>query len=531
MENASPAAPGPSIEELRDALQRSQRQAVGLVETHVSWVLLGDADAFKVKKPVRLPFLDFGSLESRREACEEELRLNRSFSPALYRDVVAIRASADGTLSFGGAEGAAVEYAVRMRRFADGSTWAERLEAGSLQPDDVDAFAERLAAIHRAAARPIAGTSLGAPAERWATLQRLLAGIEAQQAAAQRPARAWPVLRRWFEHEAARLERHAQARLAEGHVRECHGDLHLGNIVQEGAESFPFDALEFDPALRWLDVLDDLAFPVMDLIANHRRDLASRLLTAWLDASGEHDGLPALRFFLVGRALVRAHVAAIDQAAARSRPGSRPAASYLRLAARLGSHADPRLAITHGLPGSGKTFASQALLEAAGAIRVRSDVERKRLLGVPALGATGDAAVAYGATLTARTYDRLHEVARLALEAGWPVIVDAAFLKEEERRRFADLARSLRAPFTIIDCQAPPSVLEERIERRLATHRDASEADLSTLRHLSAVAEPLRREEQAQAIVVDAGRPLPPARLARRWLAAALLSKSPEPLG
>ena len=534
MDSAASALPAPSIEELRAALQRSQRQPVQLVETHISWVLLGDAEAFKVKKPVRLPFLDFGSLENRRAACEEELRLDRAFAPELYRDVVAIRSLADGTLAFGGAAGEAVEYAVRMRRFAAGSTWAERLAAGSLMPRHVDAFAERMAAIHRAAPRPVAGTAVGTPAPRRATLQRLLAGIDAQQAASPRPAhawpaRAWPALRRWFEQEGARLERHALARLADGHVRECHGDLHLGNIVQEGDAAVPFDALEFDPALRWIDVLDDLAFTVMDLLANRRRDLALRLLVAYLDASGDHDGLPALRFFLVGRALVRAHVAAIDEADGRTRPGTRRSARYLRLAERLATHVDPRLAITHGLPGSGKTFASQSLLETAGAIRVRSDVERKRLLGVPALSATGDAGVAYGEALTIRTYDRLHDVARLALTAGWPVIVDAAFLREAERRRFAALARSLAVPFTILDCQAPMPVLRERIERRLATQRDASEADLRTLEHLATQAEPLRDDEQARAIVVDAGRPVPPATIAARWREAPPPSGPPQP--
>ena len=507
------------IADIRETLQRSQRQPMQLVETHVSWILLGDTEAFKVKKPVRLPFLDFSSLARRRAACEEELRLNRTYSPGLYRDVACLRADGDGGLSLDG-PGEPVEYAVRMRRFAAGSTWAERLAEGTLLPHHVDGFAERLASIHRAAPRRVdcaSGPSLEA---RQATLLRLLEGIEAQQKAGPDRTYAWPALRRWFEREASRLARHQTARFVAGHVRECHGDLHLGNIVQESHESLPFDALEFDPALRWIDVLDDVAFPVMDLLAHRRRDLALRLLCAYLDASGEHDGLPALRFFLVGRALVRAHVAAIDEAQGRMRPGMRRALSYLRLAERIAAHVDPRLAVTHGLPGSGKTFASQGLLEAAGAIRFRSDVERKRLLGVPALGTTGDPAVAYGPTITSQTYDRLFDLARMTLIAGWPVVVDAAFLEERQRRRFAGLAQALRVPFTIVECQAPAAMMQARIAQRQATGHDASEADAAVLARLDAAREPLRCDEKANTIVVDASQPLPTATLAQRWLEA-----------
>ena len=519
MSEALPPDAGATIEGIRSALQRGQRQAVRLVETHVSWVLLGEREALKVKKPVRLPFLDFASLEARRRACEEELRLNRRLAPTLYRDVLAIRRAADGTLVFDGA-GEIVEYAVRMRRFADGATWAEKVGDASLLPHHIDAFAERLAALHAAAPRASVEARVGTPDVHRATLQRLLAGIDAQQAESRRPSRSWPSLRAWLEGEAKRLAPHAEARFADGRVRECHGDLHLGNIVQEDGEALPFDALEFDPALRWIDVLDDVAFPVMDLLANHRRDLALRLVNAYLDASGDHAGLPALRFFLVGRALVRAHVAAIDEGEGRHRPGTRRADTYLRLAERLAAHVDPRLAITHGLPGSGKTFASQGLLEAAGAIRVRSDVERKRLLGVAPLGSTGDADVAYGADLTAKTYGKLFDIARLALVAGWPVIVDAAFLRQHERRRFADLAQDLGVPFTLVDCRAPMETLRARIARRQAGRQDASEADATVLARLSEVAEPLRCDEQANAIVVEASRPLPPAALAAHWLAA-----------
>ena len=483
----------------REQLQAHEGAPVRMIETHVSWVLLAGPLAYKLKKPVRLGFVDFTTLAERRRCCAEELRLNRRFAPDVYLDVVEVRQGLRGP-SFG-ADGEVVDVAVRMRRFADGALWSERLAAGSLGPAQIDAFARRLAATHRAAPVAAAEAGFGAPALRARVVEGLVVAIEAWQLGRRALVPEWPALRIWLREEVTRLDRHWNERLRASAVRECHGDLHLANVVQRGDEAFAFDALEFAAELRWIDPLDDLAFLVTDLLANGRRDLGFRLLNAYLEESGDYEGIPALRFFLVGRALVRAEVAALRSAGGDDAADA-AALGYLRLAGALARGADARLAITCGLPGSGKTFVSQALAETVGAVRVRSDVERKRLFGIAALASSRDrvAGGIYGAAATELTYARLLAVARLILGAGWPTLVDAAFLRRAERDRFRQLAATLAAPFAILHCSAEMALLRERIAARRDRGDDASEADLDVLERLSRVAEPPGDDERAATI-------------------------------
>ena len=502
---------------LRARLREQQNEPVRLIETHVSWVLLARQLAYKIKKPVRLPFLDFTSLAERRRCCVEELRLNRRFAPDLYLDVVEVRQGPAGPRFDG--PGEAVDVAVRMRRFADGALWSERLAAGTLGAAQIDSFACALAAAHRDAAAAPGDSEHGSPAARARVTDGLVAAIDAWQSGASHRLE-WPPLRAWLNAEVARLDRHWRERLSAGAVRECHGDLHLGNVLQQGKDALAFDALEFAADLRWIDPLDDLAFLVMDLLAHDRRDLGFRLLNAYLEESGDYDGVPALRFFLVSRALVRAQVGTLRGAGGDDNDAGNDAAlRYLTLASALAFGRDPRLAITCGLPGSGKTFVSQSLAETVGAVRVRSDVERKRLFGVDPLESSRDRSAdsIYGAEATELTYARLLAVARKSLEAGWPTLVDAAFLRRAERARFAGLAASLAVPFAILHCHAEAALLRQRIEARRERNDDASEADLDVLQRLTRVAELPGDAELASTIDCDASAPQAPADLARRW--------------
>jgi len=492
------------IDALAAELAAEEQVEPRLVETPISWVLLASSLAYKIKKPVRLPFLDFTSLAARRRYCDEELRLNRRFAPSLYLDVVEVHDSPRGASLAG--SGRVLDVAVRMRRFADGALWSERIGAGSLSHADVGAFAARLAAAHRAAAVAPTGGAFGTAAAHARIAKNSIAAIDVWQRGRSDRFAEWPALGEWLERECGRLAPHWATRLALGHVRECHGDLHLANVVELDGEQQAFDAIEFDPMLRWIDPLDDAAFLVMDLLAHGRRDLAFTFLDCYLEASGDHAGLPALRFFLVSRAFVRAQVSALCAADGIA----------------MQSAADARLAITHGLPGSGKSHVSAHLLQDAGAIRVRSDVERKRMFGVEPLQSSRDLVPerVYGQAATRRTYAHLRDLAEISLRAGWPTIVDAAFLRRAERTEFAALATELAVPFAIVDCHAVLPLLRERVTSRAADGNDPSEADVVVLERLAAAAEPLTAGEQACAIVVDAASPPPIADVARRWQAA-----------
>jgi aminoglycoside phosphotransferase family enzyme/predicted kinase len=457
---------------LAEALAR--RLGAALVETHISWVLLAPELAYKLKKPLRLPFVDYSTPALRLHCCEEEVRLNRRLAPGLYLGVARITGSPDAPEVDG--DGPTLDHAVRMRRFPDGALFSERAAAGRLDAALVDALAQRLAAFHAEAPRcQAAGSDLRARAR--AALQGA-APLVPQHA-----------LARWIDTEAAAVLPLWQVRADNGHVREGHGDLHLANLLAVDGEVMAFDGVEFDPGLRCIDVVEDIAFTVMDLVAHGLPALAWRFLDAWLEGTGEHEGVPGLRLCLAYRALVRAMACHLRQ------PRCSDALRYAGEALRWSAPGQPRLVITHGLPGSGKSFASQRLLEAAGAIRIRSDVERKRLHGLPPLADSRSAGRdLYTPEATQRTYARLFTLAGALLRAGWPVVLDAAFLRRAEREQARALAAQLQVPFAILDCQAPTEVLRERLRARTG---DASEADLQVLDLLRAAQEPLQPDERA----------------------------------
>jgi aminoglycoside phosphotransferase family enzyme/predicted kinase len=492
---------------LVDGLRRhlaARGAPVTLIETHISWVLLAGEDAYKLKKPVRLGFLDFSNVAARQRYCEEELRLNRRLAPGLYLDVLPVRGT-PGAPQIGG-HGPLLDHVLHMRRFPDGSLLGERLAAGVLQPAEIERLAARIAAFHEAAPAAAADGPWGTPEVVVAATRGVLRRLGECEAL---PA----PLAGWVEAELFRLTPAWRQRLRTGRIREGHGDLHLANTLRlPDGEVTAFDCIEFDPALRWIDVIDDAGFLMMDLLAHGRQDLAWRFLNGWLDATGDHAGLAVLRLYLVHRALVRTLVGQL-------RPVPGPGPDYLALAQRLSAPDEPRLLLTHGLAGSGKSHAAARLAEAFGALRIRSDVERKRLFGLDALARSAKQVPGgiYGPCATARTYDQLLQGARTALQSGWSVIVDAAFLRRCERDRFHALAFDLRVPFAVLDCQAPLAVLRERVAARSQRGDDPSEADLAVLEAQREFAEPLAEDEQRVALPLRTDQPWDAAALAARW--------------
>ncbi len=478
---------------------------VRLIETHISWLLLTGTYAYKVKKPVKLPFVDFATLDRRHHYCLEELRLNRRFAPDLYLEVVPITGSPERP-SIGGS-GAAIEFAVKMREFPQDALLDRRLEQGRLAPQDIDAVADAFARIHAAA--PVAD----APYARHETLLApALANFSAVRACANDAGMLEPVaeLEAWTRAEHARCQSHFAARRQAGRIRDCHGDLHLGNIAWLDGRPALFDCIEFDDALRQIDVMSEIGFTVMDLHARKRADLGQRLLNGYLEASGDYAGLAVLAFYLVYRALVRAKIHCIranqpDVSADARALECRNFVERLVLAQSLAQRPQTFLAITCGLSGSGKTHASQHIVEATRAIRIRSDVERKRLHGLAPDEASASAMGGgiYTPHANDRTFERLAELSRTVVGAGYPVIIDASFLRRERRAAFRALAAELGVPFAIVHCRADEDVLATRILQRQAESRDASEATLDVLAEQKRFAHPLDEEERAIAVQVD----------------------------
>jgi aminoglycoside phosphotransferase family enzyme/predicted kinase len=436
------------------------------------------------------------------------MRLNRRTAPRLYLEVVQITGS-EAEPQLGG-QGAVIEYAVKMRRFPQEALLSRMAQDGTLTAGHIDALAQAIAAFHAAIARADAVQPFGTAAE---VLAPALQNFEQIEALIGRGEEMTELerLRAWTLDEHARLRETFAARKAAGFVRECHGDLHLGNVALIDGQPTPFDGIEFNESFRWVDVMNEVAFLVMDLLDRGLPRLAFRFLNTYLERTGDYAGLAVVRFYLVYRALVRAKVACIrvhqqGVSADERRRGEREHLEYLRLARSLAGESRRALVLMHGLSGSGKTTVAQYLVEALGAVRVRSDVERKRLVGLDAQARSGSALGAglYAADLTARTYARLAELARAIVEAGYSAVVDAAFLSRAQREAFAGLARELGVPCAIADCQAPEALLRERVALRERAGRDASEAGLAVLEHQLASSEPLTGEELRARVVFDA---------------------------
>jgi aminoglycoside phosphotransferase family enzyme/gluconate kinase len=471
---------------------------VQLAETHISWVLLTGEVAYKIKKPVDLGFLDFSTLALRQQACEDEVRLNRRLAEEFYLGVVPITGSPMAPRI--NAQGESFEYAVKMRQFPPEATLDRMDERGELGVAQIDQLATRLAQFHLAGCPSAPAESpWGEPdtiarpvAENFQLLnERLVSADDVRRLAR---------LQSWCDAEHERLAPLMRERKNAGMVRECHGDLHLGNLAWVNGRLIIFDCIEFSPALRWIDVISEVAFCYMDLLHRQHRDLAFRFLNAWLEVSGDYRGVALLRYYTVYRAMVRAKVAALraGQVAEGNAAADRDEAGvFLRLAEELTRPTPPQLWITHGLSGCGKTTLSQSVLQEHGMVRLRSDVERKRLAGMAASERSGSGIETglYTQDASRRAYQHLASLTEILLDDGWPVIVDAAFLMRWQRDLFREIALRRELRFRILDIQVDHAMLRERIGLRAAQGSDASEADLRVLQHQIESEQPLCADE------------------------------------
>ncbi len=472
--------------------------SVELIETHISWVLLCGRYAYKIKKALYLGFLDFSTLAKRKHYCLEELRLNRRLAPHLYLDVVAIGVTPDGPLL--GADVNPIEYAVKMARFEQSELLDRRLREGRLDGAHIDRLATLIADFHARQPSTPPRSDLG-------TAQAVHDPVRANFKALRSTIRDAAMLRQiatvetWSEREYGSLRERFDRRRRDGFVRECHGDMHLGNMAVHEQELMVFDGIEFNPALYWIDVISEAAFLFMDLEDHGRTDYAWRFLNRYLNQTGDYPGVRLLRYYLCYRAMVRAKVAGIRAVQSPSTDATAALREYLCLASRYSAPMQPTLIISHGVSGSGKSTVCAPLATRIGALHLRSDRERQRLFGRG--GEQSIDAGAYTADASDRTYARLYECAELALAARFSVIVDATFLDPERRNHFAALAANQGARHRILQFDAEAGQLRDRIRRRQSSGEDISEADQAVLEHQLAHYTPLTESELGFTIRTD----------------------------
>ncbi len=489
-------------------------EAITLFETHISWVLLTGEFAYKIKKPVNFGFLDFSTLEKRRFYCEEELRLNRRLAPQLYLDVVPICGTPEAPLVEG--TGMAFEYAVKMRQFDPQQTFDELLKRDALTLALMKETASTLAEFHQRISVASPSNNFGTAAtieqptqENFTQLAQALSGQpetdDIQQIV--------NTLHQWSQQQHNQLLNTFQQRKQDGFIRECHGDLHLRNIVlletPSNKKVTPFDGIEFSTKLRWIDVMSELAFLLMDLDDHQQKKLSQQLLNKYLSLTGDYDGISTLRYYLVYRAMVRAKVAGLrlEQIDDKNDIADclHEIRNYIQLAQNYTQPASVNLIITHGLSGSGKSYLANQLALDADLIHLRADVERKRLFGISETAHSDSSLNAgiYQKDATQATYQRLFTLAKGCLKSGFSVIVDATFLQRSQRDLFHSLAQELKCNFHIVDCQAETTLLQQRIQQRERQAIDASEATLAVLEKQCQHQQPLDTDERKYSLIIN----------------------------
>lgn len=485
-----------------------------LLETHISWVLLTGLYAYKIKKPVNFGFLDFSTLEKRRYYCHEELRLNQRLARDYYLEVISFTGSPEQPVLNG--SGPVFEYAVKMKQFPQDAQFDRLLAQGLLTSHHIQALANTVADFHQQIATAGRDTIFGSPETIKAAVDENFAHIfpSVIDSKLQQLVKS---IQHWCETEFRYKIPQFQQRKQDGFIRECHGDMHLRNMALTDDSVLIFDCIEFNEEFRWIDVMSEIAFAVMDLDDRQQTGFANEFLNTYLEISGDYAGLALLPYYLVYRALVRAKVDCLRLSQSELAQNEKQNLTnefrhYLDLAWQYTQPHTNYLMITHGLSGSGKSWFTEHVMTMDRFIRLRSDVVRKQLFNLPALQesrSTPDAGI-YNRQASDMTYRRLADLSRLLLSNHWSVIVDATFLDQNRRDSFRKLALELEKPFLILDFQASPGILRERIHTRMM-QKDASEATLEILDRQITQQQPLSDEDRKYTFTIQAEDTLNPA--------------------
>ncbi|MBP0001612.1 MAG: AAA family ATPase [Cyanobacteria bacterium SID2] len=484
------------------------KSSIEVIQTHVSFVLLTGEYVYKIKKPVDFGFLDYSTLEKRRHFCHEELRMNQRGAPGIYLEVVSITQH-DDRFALNG-DGDIVEYALKMKQFPTNSLFVDLLDRGELTETLMEQLGRSVADYHATSPTNDYILKFGsieqirqAIDDNYRYTEPYIGRVQTQQQFDDTKAytdRMFDRHRDWFE-----------SRVRQQKIRECHGDLHLRNIALADNSHdktlreriLLFDCIEFNEPFRFVDVMYDVAFTVMDCEARGRIDLGNAFLNTYLERTGDWDGLRVLPLYLSRQAYVRAKVTSflLDDAAvseAEKAKAAKTASEYYTLAWQYTRSRQGRILMMSGLSGSGKSTTARSISRRFGAVQFRSDAVRKHLAGVP-LDERGSDDI-YTPEMSDRTYDRLAEIGTIAALQGWTVVLDAKSDRVQWRKFVLDRAQAASIPVQILHCTAPIEVLRDRLDRRTGDIADAT-ADL--LASQQAKAEAFTEMETALVLEID----------------------------
>ena len=492
-------------------------QTVELIETHISWVLLTGAFAYKLKKPINLGFVQAATLQQRLHYCHEEVRLNRRLAASLYRGVVAVVGPVEQARvleSPNPPQGQAMlEAAVKMRQFPPDQLLSSALAHQTVRAEAVTNLAWSLGRFHQQAA----GTN---PEQPFGTAPQVVEPVTTNLAVLDRLV-SDPVQldqlqqhRRWTQAQHHNLWSRFEERHQDGEIRECHGDLHCGNIrltPQGGLEVF--DAIDFNPNLRWIDPISEMAFLVMDLQIHNARPLAITTLNTWLECTGSYAGMDLWPWYHAYRAMVRAKVSALQMEQSTTPVTTQrlrqELALYLQTASQNEAPPTGGLVLMHGLSGSGKSTLSAQLCSSLEAVRIRSDRERRRAFEPSGLTPAAFSGDPYRAEISRWLFDQqLPKLTERCLMSGYAVIVDATFLRRRERQTMLNLAARLHRPTAIVHCSCSDITAQSRLSQRAQRGDDPSEADFKVRQQQHNWLEPLTADERLRTVTANESTPL-----------------------
>ncbi|MGI2903642.1 AAA family ATPase [Tolypothrix sp. VBCCA 56010] len=479
-------------------------EPIQLIQTHISYVLLTGDYAYKVKKPMNFGFLDFSTLEKRQHFSQEELRLNQRGAAELYLEVLPITLT-DNQYHLGGT-GEAVEYVLKMQQFPQETLFSALFEQGKLNETDLENLGQVVAEYHAKTETNDYIRTFGEVAqvreafdENYEQSEKYIGGPQTQTQ--------FDETKQYTDNFFSDRTELFKSRIANNFIRECHGDLHLRNIALWQDKILLFDCIEFNEAFRFVDVMFDIAYAVMNLEAEQRQDLSNAYLNTYLEQTGDWEGLQVLPIYLNRQAYVRAKVTSflLDDPSVPAdvkEEAAKTAAEYYKLAWNYTKPKQGKLILMSGLSGSGKSTVAKLLSRELGAILIRSDAVRKHLAGIPLLERGGDDL--YTPEMTEKTYARLLSLGIILANQGYTVILDAKYDKQKLRKEAIAQANKHQLPLQIIQCTAPIEVLEQRLRDRTG---DIADATVDLLQSQLNLAEPFTEEEKPYLKILDTTQP------------------------